>query len=64
MYHMFIRIQQVVGQKSAMPYDYPPHVANSSPPKAKNLAEPITIAMSFILKAIETGFHRTKVCLM
>jgi hypothetical protein len=29
-YHMLIRIQQVVGRKSAMPYDYPHHVGNSS----------------------------------
>ena len=30
MYHMFIINQQVVGWKSAMPYDSPPHVANFS----------------------------------
>ena len=30
MYHTFIINRQVVGWKSAMPYDYPPHMANSS----------------------------------
>jgi hypothetical protein len=29
-YHIFIKDQQVVGRKSAMPYDYPSHVASSS----------------------------------
>ena len=30
MYHMCIINQQVDGRKSAMPYDYPPHVGSSS----------------------------------
>ena len=29
-YHMSLINQQVVGQKSAMPYNYPPQVVNSS----------------------------------
>jgi hypothetical protein len=30
MYHIFIINQQVVGWKSVMPFDYHPHMANSS----------------------------------
>ena len=30
MYYVFIQNQQVVGWKSVVLYDYPPHVGNSS----------------------------------